>query len=145
MFGFANAGVAIGAIGPAQLLAPLPLAIAAGLFLGKQIGIFGAVRIAVALRIAEPLRGATWFQVYGMAMLCGIGFTMSLFIATLAFPGDPARIEQAKIGIMLGSWSRRRPAMSCSGLRPGARHQEEQDGQAREIAADGDVATIEER
>ena len=104
LFGFANAGVALGGMGLAQVLAPLPLGIAAGLFLGKQIGIFGAVRLSVRLGLATPLRSATWLQVYGVSMLCGIGFTMSLFIGALAFPGDPARIEEAKLGVLLGSF-----------------------------------------
>jgi NhaA family Na+:H+ antiporter len=103
LFGFANAGVALGGLGPAALLAPLPLAIAAGLFAGKQIGIFGAVWLAVRFRFAEPMPGATWLQVYGVSILCGIGFTMSLFIGALAFPGQPALVEEAKIGILAGS------------------------------------------
>jgi NhaA family Na+:H+ antiporter len=104
LFGFANAGVALGGIGPAALAAPLPLGIAAGLFLGKPIGIFGAVWASVRLGLAAPLRGASWTQVWGVAMLCGIGFTMSLFIGALAFPGEEARIEQAKLGVLAGSF-----------------------------------------
>jgi Na+:H+ antiporter, NhaA family len=103
LFGFANAGVAIGGLGLAEILAPLPLAVAAGLFLGKQLGIFGAIWLAVRFGLAGRLSGATWLQVYGVAILCGIGFTMSLFIGALAFPGDPALVEEAKIGILLGS------------------------------------------
>ncbi len=103
LFGFANAGVVLGGGEGASLMAPLPLAIALGLFLGKQIGIFGAIRLCVALGIASPPRGATWPQVYGLALLCGIGFTMSLFIAGLAFPGTPQLAEQAKLGILAGS------------------------------------------
>ncbi len=103
LFGFANAGVALGEIGPAALLAPLPLAIALGLFLGKQAGIFGAVWLAVRFGWATRPRGATWLQIYGVALLCGIGFTMSLFIGSLAFPGRPALAEEAKLGILLGS------------------------------------------
>jgi NhaA family Na+:H+ antiporter len=102
LFGFANAGVALG--GPGAWLAPLPLAIALGLFAGKQAGIFGAVRLSVALGWASRPRGATWLQIYGIALLCGIGFTMSLFIASLAFPGRPMLAEQARIGILLGSF-----------------------------------------
>ena len=71
---------------------------------GKQLGIFGAVRLAIRLGIGGRLGGATWLQIWGMAMLCGIGFTMSLFIGALAFPGDPLRIEQAKVGVLLGSF-----------------------------------------
>src|SRR3546814_3859376 len=73
------------------------------LFLGKQIGIFGSVWLSVRLGIAGRLRGATWLQVYGVAILCGIGFTMSLFIGGLAFPGAPLLVEEAKIGILMGS------------------------------------------
>jgi NhaA family Na+:H+ antiporter len=103
LFGFANAGVSLAGLGLADMLAPLPLGIAAGLFAGKQIGIFAAVRLAVALGIARPLRGATWLQVWGVAALCGIGFTMSLFIGALAFPDDPGLVEAAKLGVLLGS------------------------------------------
>ena len=103
LFGLANAGVSLAGFDPALLLSPLPLGVAAGLFAGKQIGIFAAVRLTVALRIASRPRGATWLQVYGVALLCGIGFTMSLFIGGLAFPGDPALAEQAKIGTLAGS------------------------------------------
>ena len=103
LFGFANAGVSLAGLGLGSLFAPLPLAIAAGLFLGKQIGIFGAVRAAVAFRIAPRPAEATWLQVYGVALLCGIGFTMSLFIGALAFPDRPDLAETAKIGILAGS------------------------------------------
>jgi NhaA family Na+:H+ antiporter len=104
LFGFANAGVALSGPGAGAWLAPLPLAIALGLFAGKQAGIFGAVRLSVHFGWARRPRGATWLQVYGVALLCGIGFTMSLFIATLAFPGRPALAEEARIGILMGSF-----------------------------------------
>jgi Na+:H+ antiporter, NhaA family len=103
VFGFVNAGVSLAGLGPAALLAPLPLGIAVGLFVGKQLAIFAAVRLSVAFRLAARPQGATWLQVYGIAMLCGIGFTMSLFIGTLAFPGQPLLVEEAKLGILLGS------------------------------------------
>ncbi len=103
LFGFANAGVPLGGLSLEALLAPLPLGIAAGLFLGKQIGIFGAVWLTVRFGLAPRLRGATWLQVYGVSILCGIGFTMSLFIGALAFPGRPDLAEEAKIGILAGS------------------------------------------
>ncbi|MEA3030742.1 MAG: Na+:H+ antiporter, NhaA family [Sphingomonadales bacterium] len=105
LFGFANAGVALGGLGLGAAFAPLPLGIALGLFLGKQAGIFGAVRLCVGLGWAARPSGATWLQVYGIALLCGIGFTMSLFIGALAFAGRPPLIEEAKIGILLGSLS----------------------------------------
>jgi len=104
LFGFANAGVALGGTGAGTWLAPLPLAIALGLFAGKQVGIFGAVRLSVRFGWAGRPRGATWLQIYGVALLCGIGFTMSLFIGALAFPGRPALAEEARIGILLGSF-----------------------------------------
>lgn len=103
LFGFVNAGVALGGMSLATMVAPLPLGIALGLFLGKQVGIFGSVWIAVKTGFASPLRGATWLQMYGVALLCGIGFTMSLFIGGLAFPGHPELVEEAKIGVLLGS------------------------------------------
>ncbi|RVT90789.1 Na+/H+ antiporter NhaA [Sphingomonas crocodyli] len=102
LFGFANAGVALGGIGWAQVFAPLPVAVALGLFLGKQIGIFASVRTAVALGWAGRPGGASWTQVYGVALLCGIGFTMSLFIGGLAF-SDPILIDEVKIGVLAGS------------------------------------------
>ncbi len=102
IFGFVSAGVALKG-GVAALLAPLPLAIALGLFLGKQIGVFGAIRLGSAAGICCKPEGASWGQIYGAAILCGIGFTMSLFIAGLAFPENPVLFEQAKIGILAGS------------------------------------------
>jgi NhaA family Na+:H+ antiporter len=102
VFGFVSAGVALqGGIG--ALIAPLPLAIALGLFLGKQIGVYGAIRLGSAAGICCKPEGASWAQTYGAAMLTGIGFTMSLFIAGLAFPGSPALFDAAKIGILAGS------------------------------------------
>jgi Na+:H+ antiporter, NhaA family len=100
LFGFVNAGVALGG---ASVFAPLPLGIAAGLFLGKQIGVFGAVWATVRLGLAAKPAGASWTQIYGVAFLCGIGFTMSLFISGLAFGDRPDFVDEAKIGIMAGS------------------------------------------
>lgn len=99
LFGFANAGVTLGG---SSALATLPVAIALGLFLGKQIGIFGSVWIAVKLKIAAKPAGASWAHIYGVSLLCGIGFTMSLFIGGLAFPGA-AEAEGVKIGVLMGS------------------------------------------
>ncbi len=103
LFGFANAGVSLDGLGLDAVFAPLPLGIAAGLVFGKQIGIFGAIWLVVRLGWARRPRGATWPQVWGLSLLCGIGFTMSLFIGALAFPGQPLLIEEAKIGVLLGS------------------------------------------
>jgi NhaA family Na+:H+ antiporter len=144
LFGFANAGVALD--GAAGLLAPLPLAIAAGLFLGKQVGIFGGVAAAVRLGLAAPLRGATWLQLWGVAMLGGIGFTMSLFIGALAFPHDPALVEEAKLGVLAGSFLSALAGYALLRLAPPhPLHQEEEARIDREIAADGDADGVEER
>ncbi len=103
IFGFANAGVAIGGLGLAGILAPLPVAIAAGLVVGKQVGIFGAIWIADRIGFAKRPVNANWIEIWGVTMLCGIGFTMSLFISALAFPDYPLLIDEAKIGILMGS------------------------------------------
>ncbi len=103
VFGFANAGVPLAGMGTEQLLAPLPLAIAAGLFVGKQIGIFAAIFAADKIGFAPRPDQATWPEVWGISILCGIGFTMSLFISGLAFTGQQLLINEAKIGILLGS------------------------------------------
>ena len=99
LFGFANAGVTLGG---ATVLAPLPIAIALGLFVGKQAGVFAALRAMAALGIGRPPEGASWLQLYGVALLAGIGFTTSLFITGLAF-ADPVLVAQAKTGILAGS------------------------------------------
>jgi NhaA family Na+:H+ antiporter len=100
LFGLANAGVALGTGDP---FAPLPLGIALGLIVGKQVGvmlaIFGCERLGIASRPA----GATVLQLWGMALLCGIGFTMSLFIGALAFTDAPLLVEEAKLGVLGGS------------------------------------------
>ena len=103
LFGFANAGVSLAGMGLAELMAPLPLGIAAGLFVGKQIGIFGAIWAATRLGIARLPFGIGWWQVYGMALIAGIGFTMSLFVGELAFRGKGALIAEVKIGVLAGS------------------------------------------
>jgi len=102
LFGFANAGVSLQGVGLSSLAAPLPLGIALGLFVGKQLGIFGSVWMTVKLGVAVRPKHASWLQVYGVAMLCGIGFTMSLFIGGLAFT-DPAQGDSVKIGVLMGS------------------------------------------
>ncbi|MHA6316670.1 Na+/H+ antiporter NhaA [Altererythrobacter sp. CAU 1778] len=103
IFGFANAGVDVRQLGLDALLDPLPLAVAAGLVVGKQAGIFSIVWIVDHLGFAKKPEGCSWPEVWGVSILCGIGFTMSLFISGLAFPGYPILVEEAKIGILLGS------------------------------------------
>ncbi len=102
LFGFANAGVSLAGVDLESLVAPFPLGIALGLFVGKQVGIFGSVWIVVKLGLAVRPKNASWTQVYGVAVLCGIGFTMSLFIGGLAFT-DEATGDAVKIGVLLGS------------------------------------------
>ena len=103
LFALANAGTELGGSADHSLIAPLPLAVAAGLVLGKQLGIFGAIWAACRLGLAHRPQGASWAQLWGMALLCGIGFTMSLFIGGLAFPASPDLVEQAKLGVLAGS------------------------------------------
>ncbi|WP_109807914.1 Na+/H+ antiporter NhaA [Sphingosinithalassobacter portus] len=103
LFGFANAGVSLAGLGPDVLLLPLPLGIAAGLFLGKQLGIFGSIWVAHKTGFAPRPGGSTWAQIYGVSLLAGIGFTMSLFIGGLAFPGNELLVDEVKIGVLVGS------------------------------------------
>jgi NhaA family Na+:H+ antiporter len=103
VFGFANAGVAFGDLTVADAASPLPIGIAMGLFLGKQAGIFAAIWTLVRLRLARMPAQATWRQVYGMSILCGIGFTMSLFIGGLAFAGSEHAMDAVKLGVFAGS------------------------------------------
>jgi NhaA family Na+:H+ antiporter len=103
IFGFANAGVSLAGVTPASMLAPVPLGIALGLLVGKQVGVFGCVVAAVRLGWAQRPSHASWTQVYGVALLCGIGFTMSLFIGLLAFADNAALETETKIGVLFGS------------------------------------------
>ena len=100
LFGLASAGVQIGNL---EISQPLPLAIMAGLFLGKQLGVFGAIWLAIRVKLAPMPPSTRWIELYGASVLCGIGFTMSLFIGALAFEGSPQSIEQAKLGTLAGS------------------------------------------
>jgi len=103
VFAFANAGVALGAGGLEALMHPVTMGVAAGLFLGKQIGIFVAVWIAIRSGLVALPGKAGWAQIYGVALLCGIGFTMSLFIGHLAFAHQPELMEETKLGVLIGS------------------------------------------
>ena len=103
LFAFANAGVSLLGISATTLADPLVLGIAGGLFLGKQAGIIGGVALAERLGFAKRPRGVRWPQLYGVALLAGIGFTMSLFIGGLGFPGDAAMQDAVKIGVLAGS------------------------------------------
>jgi NhaA family Na+:H+ antiporter len=103
LFGFANAGVSFAGFQPTMLTDPVTLGVALGLLLGKQVGVFGCVVAAVRLGWAQRPSGASWAQVYGIALLCGVGFTMSLFIGLLAFARQPDLEAETKVGVLLGS------------------------------------------
>ncbi len=103
LFAFANAGVSLSGVSAIDLLSRLPLGIGAGLFFGKQFGVFGSIWFSVKMGIAERPSGASWLQVYSVAVLCGIGFTMSLFISALAYPGSQMLGDHAKLGVIAGS------------------------------------------
>lgn len=102
LFAFANAGVSLKGITLNDVIAPLPLGIALGLFAGKQIGVFCFSWMAVKVGIAKLPTGANWMQLYGIACLTGVGFTMSLFIGTLAFDGDET-LNAVRLGVIMGS------------------------------------------
>lgn len=102
LFAFANAGVSLGATTWSTLLGPVPLGIALGLFLGKQIGIFGATWLMVRAGLASLPAGSTWPQIWGVSILGGIGFTMSLFVGGLAFPEGTGAAD-VRIGVLVGS------------------------------------------
>ncbi len=102
IFCFANAGVSFSGVTPAVLIEPLTLGVAAGLVVGKLVGVFGTVAALVRLGLADLPAAASWGQTLGVALLCGIGFTMSLFIGLLAFD-EPAMQVRVKFGILAGS------------------------------------------
>ena len=102
VFAFANAGVPLAGISLSTLVAPLPLGIIAGLFLGKQLGVFGAAITAIRLGLAESPQGTSTAQLYGIAILTGVGFTMSLFIGTLAF-ADENTMAQVRLSVLAAS------------------------------------------
>ncbi len=102
VFAFANAGIPLFGLQLSDLISPIPLGIALGLFIGKQLGVFGFAWMAVRLGVAQLPAGVSWLQIYGLSLLAGIGFTMSLFIGTLAF-ADPAHASQVRLGVLGGS------------------------------------------
>tara|TARA_R110000803_G_scaffold110737_1_gene179191 strand:- start:12630 stop:13826 length:1197 start_codon:yes stop_codon:yes gene_type:complete len=105
VFAFANAGISFAGIGIEQVMAPVPLGIIVGLVVGKQLGVFGFCFIAIKLGWANLPTNVNWRLLYGVAILCGVGFTMSLFIGSLAFEQDngAALIYQDRLGIVIGS------------------------------------------
>ena len=105
LFAFVNAGVNVSKISMEQMAGPVPLGIMAGLFIGKQIGVFGFSFIAIKLKLASLPSESNWLQLYGVSVLTGIGFTMSLFIASLAFGNVPLFHDTDKLAILVGSFT----------------------------------------
>lgn len=104
LFAFANAGIPFDNISLDSFVHPVPLGIAAGLFFGNQLGVFGFSWIAIKLGISKLPQDVSWMQLYGVSALCGIGFTMSLFVGSLAFEqGGPDYAVDDRLGILLGS------------------------------------------
>ena len=104
IFAFANAGVGLTGATIDELITPVSIGIIGGLFIGKQLGIFAACFIAVKLKLCQLPKGATWTQLYGVCLLCGVGFTMSLFIGSLAFEEQGLAYQtQVKVGVLVGS------------------------------------------
>ncbi len=103
IFAFANAGLNLSGVGLAQVFHSVPLGVTAGLFIGKQVGIFSLCWLSIKLKLAELPRGMTLSMLYGGAILCGVGFTMSLFIGGLAFDGIEKSFDE-RLGVILGSF-----------------------------------------
>ena len=104
LFAFANAGVSLAGVNLESFTHPVPMGIAAGLLIGKTVGVFGLTWLAVRAGIAALPQGANWGQLFGVAILCGIGFTMSLFVGSLAFiPGSSDYAGMDRMGILTGS------------------------------------------
>jgi len=103
LFAFANAGVSLEGLTMSSLMLPVPLGILLGLFVGKQVGVMFFSFFAVKLGIAEMPDNSNWFSIYGVSILTGIGFTMSLFVGNLAFVENTQYIEGVKIGVLSGS------------------------------------------
>ncbi|HKU94681.1 MAG TPA: Na+/H+ antiporter NhaA [Vineibacter sp.] len=102
VFAFANAGVSFAGLTAAHMVEPVTLGIAAGLFIGKQVGVFGAAALFIRMGFATMPANGTWMKLYGVSLCAGIGFTMSLFIGTLAWD-DPAYAAPLRIGVLAGS------------------------------------------
>lgn len=103
LFAFANAGLYLGDMSLAALRAPLPFAIMISLLLGKSVGVFGATWVAVKSKLSALPDHTNWAMIYGMSLLCGIGFTMSLFIGILAFGSGGVALQQTQLGVLTGS------------------------------------------
>jgi NhaA family Na+:H+ antiporter len=103
LFAFANAGVSLDGVTMNSLMAPVPLGILCGLFFGKQIGVFLFSYLSVKFKFAEMPSNSNWLKFYGVGILTGIGFTMSLFVGNLAFAENNQYMDGVKIGVLSGS------------------------------------------
>jgi NhaA family Na+:H+ antiporter len=104
LFAFTAAGFSITGLGSGAVFGPVPVGLALGLFLGKQVGVFGATALAIGLKLARRPTGAKWLEIYGVSVLCGIGFTMSLYIGALTFdPNDSLAQSQVRLGVASGT------------------------------------------
>jgi len=106
MFAFVNGGIDLAGVSFESVMHSVPLGIAAGLFVGKQVGIFLLCVLAIKLGLARMPEGANWGSLYGVSVLCGVGFTMSLFVASLAFENvlfSPEQVFDERLGIIVGS------------------------------------------
>ena len=103
LFAFANAGVSLEGLALSSLMAPVPLGILCGLFFGKQIGVLLFSYVSVKFKFADMPNNSNWMSIYGVSILTGIGFTMSLFVGNLAFIDNTQYIDGVKIGVLSGS------------------------------------------
>ena len=103
LFALANAGFSLSGMGAHALFSVVVLGIALGLFIGKQAGVLGFAWLAVKLKFAKKPGSVSWLSLYGIALLCGIGFTMSLFLGTLSFQGEVVYLSEVRLGVFIGS------------------------------------------
>jgi len=123
LFAFSAAGFSLHGIGLEHLVSPIALGVALGLFLGKQAGVFGATAAVVGLKLARRPTGASWIELYGVSLLCGVGFTMSLFIGALAFPGEAPSAE-VRLGVLMGTLLSSATGMAVLSWAQGRRREE---------------------
>jgi NhaA family Na+:H+ antiporter len=103
LFAFTASGLSFAPLSLRLALSPAPVGVALALLLGKPVGVLGAAAASVAMRLARRPSGASWFELFGVSILCGVGFTMSLFLSGLALPADGAAAAAAKLGVLTGS------------------------------------------
>jgi NhaA family Na+:H+ antiporter len=124
LFAFCAAGFSVRGMEMRGLLSPVALGVALGLFVGKQAGVFGATAAVIGLKLARRPTGAAWVELYGVSLLCGVGFTMSLFIGALAFP-DALMAAEVRMGVLMGSMLSTAAGMAVLGWAQGQRREDE--------------------